>query len=190
MLKGDSPNSLHAISLYDPQRLQVRVDVPLADAAKIGVGQQAEIVVEVLPEQVFKGRITRVLHEADIQKNTLEVKVAIQDPVSQLRPEMLARVKFMSGEQKNEKQTTLRIMAPVRSFSQENGSSYAWTLNGFDGAHGTAKRRAVQLSSTPQQDWVEVLDGLQQGDLLITQASSALKENQRVKVSGDMAPGA
>ena len=66
--------------LYDPKRLQVRVDVPLADAAKVRVGQQAKVVVGVLPDRTFDGEVTRVVHEADIQRNTLQVKVAHHRP--------------------------------------------------------------------------------------------------------------
>ena len=39
MLEADMKESAHVVYLYDPQKLQVRVDVPLADAAQVGVGQ-------------------------------------------------------------------------------------------------------------------------------------------------------
>ena len=80
MFDMDSPHSAHVVHLYDPNRLQVRVDVPLADAAHVGVGQPARVIVDVLPEKEFNGRVTRFVHEADIGKNTVEVKVAIEDP--------------------------------------------------------------------------------------------------------------
>jgi multidrug resistance efflux pump len=77
---SDNPGSARVLSVYDPRKLQVRVDVPLAETGKVGVGQQADIVVDVLPDRNFSGTVTRVLHEANIQKNTLEVKVAIENP--------------------------------------------------------------------------------------------------------------
>jgi multidrug efflux pump subunit AcrA (membrane-fusion protein) len=82
--------------LYDPEFLQVRVEVPLGDVAKIGVGTPAEIVTEALPDTVFRGRIIRVVHEANIQRNTVQVKVSIDQPVPTLKPEMLTRVRFYS----------------------------------------------------------------------------------------------
>ena len=51
------------VRLYDPARLQVRVDVPLVDAAKVGVGTAAQITTEALPNVVFRGSVTRVVHE-------------------------------------------------------------------------------------------------------------------------------
>ena len=49
MLGMDDPHSSHVVHLYDPKKLQVRVDVPLADASLIRVGQVCEVVVDVLP---------------------------------------------------------------------------------------------------------------------------------------------
>src|SRR5688572_17944019 len=49
----DPEHSAHAVRLYDPKKLQVRVDVPLADAAKVGVAQKAKVVVGVLPDRTF-----------------------------------------------------------------------------------------------------------------------------------------
>ncbi|MGE9270675.1 MAG: HlyD family efflux transporter periplasmic adaptor subunit, partial [Verrucomicrobiales bacterium] len=43
MLAMDDPDSSTIASLYDPEKLQVRVDVPLADAAQLTIGQHARI---------------------------------------------------------------------------------------------------------------------------------------------------
>ena len=71
MLGMDDPHSSHVVHLYDPGALQVRVDVPLADAAQVGVGQACEVVVDILPDEIFAGEVTRVTHEADLQKEHL-----------------------------------------------------------------------------------------------------------------------
>ncbi len=98
MLGMDDPRSAQVAILYDTQRIQVRVDVPLADAAHIFIGQTCDIIVEILPDQTFKGEVIRIVHEADLQKNTLQAKVRIMNPSPLLRPEMLARVKFLPGD--------------------------------------------------------------------------------------------
>lgn len=95
MLGMDDPHSSHIVHLYDPARLQVRVDVPLADASQIRVGQACEVVVDVLPDQVFVGEVSRITHRADLQKNTLQVKVRVLNPAAILKPEMLTRVRFI-----------------------------------------------------------------------------------------------
>jgi len=97
MLGMDDPDSSTVAILYDPDKLQVRVDVPLADAAQLQIGQATRIRCNLLPDQVFEGTVSRVVGEADIQRNTLQAKVVIHDPHDALRPEMLCRVEFLES---------------------------------------------------------------------------------------------
>ena len=103
------------VHLYQPDKLQVRADVPLASAAMVGVGQRAEIVVDVLPNQIFKGTVTRFVHRADLSKNTIEAKVQIHDPSLLLKPDMLARVRILpalASETEQALRRTPRTFAP------------------------------------------------------------------------------
>lgn len=97
MLGMDDPESSTIAVLYDPKKLQVRVDVPLADASGLSIGQPTRIRCNFLPDQVFLGRVTRIVGEADLQRNTLQAKVAIENPHDSLRPEMLCRVEFLEN---------------------------------------------------------------------------------------------
>ena len=179
---SDNPGSARVLSLYDPARLQVRVDVPLADAAKIGVGQQAHVIAEVLPDRTFNGTVTRVLHEANIQKNTLEVKVSLSEPDPQLRPEMLARVRFLAKAESGVEKAGQRLFASEAAFRGSGANPTAWVVRDFDGDHGIATARSVKLGSIRANGWVDVLDGLQPGDLVITRSPGELAEGKRVKV--------
>jgi HlyD family secretion protein len=176
----DPDHSAHAVRLYDPKKLQVRVDVPLADAAKVGVGQRAKIVVGVLPDRTFDGEITRVVHEADIQKNTLQVKVAIADPTSELKPEMLARVRFLStGNTSTTKQAQL-VFAPENLLQRDGDKATAWVA-----ARGFAEQRTIELGQSKQDGWVSITSGLQPGDQLIAGDVSQLKDSAKVRVIGE-----
>lgn len=96
---GEGGMSGAVLRIYDPARLQVRVDVPIADAAGVGVGTRAVVTTEALPDAAFTGAVSRVVHEANIQRNTVQFKVALDSPSPVLKPEMLTRVKLhASGE--------------------------------------------------------------------------------------------
>jgi RND family efflux transporter MFP subunit len=186
MLDMDSKFSANAIHLYDPNRLQVRVDVPLADAAQVGVGQDAEVTVDVLPDRRFAGRVTRIVQEADIQKNTLEVKVAICDPIPQLKPEMLARVKFLARAEANQSgEATQRVFVPERLLQDRaEDSATVWLV----GAGQRATRREITLGRHQQDGWIETVSGLALGDTLIADPIQGLKQGQRVRLIGEAQP--
>jgi HlyD family secretion protein len=182
MLGMDDEFSATMVSLYDPAKLQVRVDIPLVDAASVAVGQRAEIVADVLPERTFAGHVTRLLHVADIQKNTLQAKVAIDNPSPMLRPEMLARVRFLAAEpapSDDASENAQAIFAPEGALR----GGQAWVVDGYDGTHGRAKLRSVALGSARLEHWAEVREGLLPGDLILPAPPPGLSDGQRVRVS-------
>jgi HlyD family secretion protein len=183
MVDMDSKLSANAIHLYDPNKLQVRVDVPLADAAKVGLDQKAKVTVDVLPETRFDGHVTRIVHEADIQKNTLQVKVAIHDPIPQLKPEMLARVKFIANRPANSnEERSLHTFVPERLITQRSGDTATlWLVT----ATNKATQRSITLGEHVQDSWIEVIAGLNPGDVLIAESAGTLKEGQRVRITGE-----
>lgn len=184
---ADEPHSMHLFSLYDPKRLQIRVDVPLADVAFIEPQQLAEVVVEVLPDTVFSGHVTRLIHEANIQKNTLEVKVALENPRSEIRPEMLARVKFLAKSQKIASAEEIResLFVRIEAIQSGTGKSFLWVLKNYDGRFGTATKREIHLGPSRQEGWIELLEGVYMGDLTILNPPETLKEGTRLRVDGE-----
>jgi HlyD family secretion protein len=203
MLASDDMLSASVVHLYDPKKLQVRVDIPLADAAKVGVDQPAQIVVAVLPNQTFTGRVTRIVNEADIQKNTLQVKVAIDNPSAQLKPEMLARVRFGAMPTATATATTTSAVAAAGSMSaatkKPSGSQSLFAPANLIHRHGdqastyvvdrgrsAAVHKTVQLGEAQIDGWVQVIAGLNVGDALIVEQDD-LQDGQRIRVTSEAA---
>jgi RND family efflux transporter MFP subunit len=189
MISGDDMRSAHAVRLYDPRKLQVRVDVPVADASRVGVGQEAKVVVGVLPDRTFTGVVTRAVHEADIQRNTVQFKVAIKDPSPELKPEMLARVRFSPARAGTAADgggaaASQHVFAPEQLLQRDGptGPARAWAV---DKGRGTASLRAVELGETRADGWVSVRSGLQPGDVVISGDTTGLKDGTRVRVVGE-----
>ncbi len=176
----------HILHLYDPAHLQVRVDVPLADAAAVQPGQGAEIIVEVLPDRRFRGKVTRVVHQANIQKNTVQVKVGIADPASDLKPEMLARVRFQSAAKAGEEAERFRVLAPGRLVRRDgSGSATVLLASALREGRGRAEERRIALGAEVGSGWVEVREGLEAGDRLIDGAPAGLGAGDRIQVLGE-----
>ncbi|MEM7629752.1 MAG: efflux RND transporter periplasmic adaptor subunit [Planctomycetota bacterium] len=181
----DSPHSAHLVHLYDPGRIQVRVDVPLADAANIAVGQACEVVVEVLPGRVFAGEVLRITHEADLQKNTLQAKVRVIDPDPILRPEMLTRVKFLpasnalgSGSMPTATATSAqggppapRVLIPSTALTSNADNARIWIVTARRNGRGTLTPRSVRVVERTAQ-WHTVTGDIRPGDLIAVNVQS------------------
>ncbi|MCP4759830.1 MAG: efflux RND transporter periplasmic adaptor subunit [Planctomycetes bacterium] len=161
---GNGEHASHVIHLYDPAKLQVRADVPLADAAGVGVGYPAEIIVDVLPDTVFTGEVTRFVHRADLQKNTLEAKVRINDPADLLKPDMLARVRILQPNPTGSgaaTRTVERVFVPASAILLGDTVMVISDDN-------YAISKAVTLGEATVDGWREVRTGLTPGERVIT----------------------
>ncbi|MEM7754944.1 MAG: efflux RND transporter periplasmic adaptor subunit [Planctomycetota bacterium] len=169
MLGMDSEHSAHLVHLYDPKNLRVRVDVPLADAAHVSVGQAAEVIVEVLPDRTFRGAVLRTTHEADLQKNTLEVQVSVIDPDPILRPEMLTRVKFLppggTGPNAEADAAQTRVLIPVEALDTTAAAPRVWLVTDRANNRGTLSPRSVTVVNE-DAGWLTVIGNVPPGSLL------------------------
>ncbi len=189
MLAMDDRHSAHFIHMYDPDHIQVRVDVPLADASQVFVGQSCEVIVDVLPDMTFKGQVTRITHEADLQKNTLQVKVRVIDPSPLLRPEMLTRVKFLprgGGEVKrgDGADTRSRVKAPTACLDGDR----VWVVRDRRGLRGRVEPEPVTVLGQ-ENGYATVISNLRPGDLLVSRPE-ALTPGETVRFDGQEGGGA
>lgn len=194
MLQMDSMHSAHILHLYDPSKLQVRVDVPLADAAELFVGQQCEVVIDVLPDTEFQGEVARITHEADLQKNTLQVKVSVKDPLPILKPEMLTRVKFLprgstqtsSSASPDVSHRSVFLVSPDR-ISDLGEEAHVSAIRQRKGQVGRVE--IVRVDRLGQEDGFErVIGDLHASDLLAA-ADASLSQNQRVSFTAKTLQG-
>jgi HlyD family secretion protein len=189
--------------LYDPARLQVRVDVPLADAAKIGIGTPAQVTTEALAGASFAGTVTRVVHEANIQRNTVQFKVAIKDPSPLLKPEMLTRVRFQPRAEtvavgasdrlgpRAETSGGLGLYLPAGVLlDRKDGIAKVWIARPVSPSVTTADLRELTLDPADSTgDAVRIVSGVAAGERAIASAPASLRPGTRVRVVGE-APSA
>ena len=198
MIGGGMQDGKPLIELYDPSQLQVRADVPLADAGRIAIGDRAEVTVDVLPDRTFRAEIIRVVHQADIAKNTVQAKVRIIDPDAALKPEMLARVKLFPQMGGRSGSTN----APAGSSSADTASPEQGTfwiredcvdnrsnppsvllIAGLEDGRGTLERRTVGAIGDVDHGWRSVASGLRAGDMAVRAPASAPNPGTRVRIT-------
>src|SRR5262249_4422760 len=99
---GESGARTSVVSLADLNDLQIELDISQQDFARLKMDQRAEIIPEAFPNLKYNGFIAEIAPEANRAKATVQVKVKVESPDEQLRPEMNARVNFLSDAKPNE----------------------------------------------------------------------------------------
>ena len=177
---NSAQDSTTVATLYDPEMLQVRADVRLEDVPNVQPGLRVQIETASV-NQPLEGEVLFATSSANIQKNTLEVKVAIHHPPQTIRPEMLTKVTFLSPEKttpNSSEASVERILVPRSLVDKEGDATFLWIV----GNQGRANRRSIQLGHAGTEQLVEVTSGLQATDRLISSDHTRLTEGERVTI--------
>lgn len=188
-LAGMDPTSQQSssvvISMYDPKSLQIRVDVRLEDVPQVKIGQPVAIETAALSTPLT-GEVSWVTTRADIQKNTLQVKVAINDPPQVITPEMLGQVTFLAPPQPKTvadvDQEPLRMLVPRALVASTEGGSSLWIV---DAERGVARIQKVEVGRAGTDELVEVTEGIDPTAKLIVSGRESLTNGQRVRITGE-----
>jgi len=135
--------------LYDPQVPQVKADA------------RAWVRVESFPSEAFAGRVVGLSHGVNPQTRTLTARVAVDDPRHLLRPQEPARVE-VEVEQKQ------ALSVPERSVLFEGTQRIVFVKS----PGGFTKTRV--RAGGAQEGRVEILDGLKEGDVVVTEGAQLL----------------
>jgi RND family efflux transporter MFP subunit len=178
------------VTMYQPEMLQVRVDVRFEDIPKVSTNVSLKQPVEIdnpALSSPITGEVLYVSSEADIQKNTLQVKVAIPDPPPVFKPEMLVDVTFLQGQEGQEsrdesQETVVRLFVPASLVRSDGGESYVWVA---DQSAGVARRTVIETGASDGNGHVEVIRGLNVSTRLITSGTDGLTSGTRIRVTGE-----
>ena len=129
-----------------------------ADSPLFRVGQRVAVKVMAYPDRVFEGKVSKIYASVDPNTHRVIVRSEIRDPKNELRPGMLAN--FVIAVQKPVKATAIPANGVVR---EGDGTMTAWVT--------TDRRLFLQRiikTGLRTDDWVQVLEGLQRGELVVS----------------------
>jgi HlyD family secretion protein len=166
--------------------MEALVDIDENDIVSVSIGDEAEIEVDALPDVKLKGRVTEIANSAKSsgmgttdEKTEFEVKVAIIDPVAELRPGMTASADIVTKVCEDCLSVPIQSVA-VRTMEQlgaepagegEEDARFVPDSDGFVEivwivADGRAEARQVK-TGIQNETHIEVVDGLGEEDQVV-----------------------
>ena len=88
----------YVVTIADLNDIQVELDINQNDFNRVSPNQPCTAVSDAYPDRIYKCRVTEIAPEANRQKATIQVKVKFLEPDKFVKPEMNARVTFLSAE--------------------------------------------------------------------------------------------
>lgn len=161
-----------AFVVIDVTSVTAEASVDEAMVAKIHVGQRVPVDAEAAGSGMLDGVVQTVSPAADPRTQGYLVKVRIDHPGAAVRPGMLARISFPVERRRDV------LSVPSQALVTESGVQYVYVDAG-----GIVKKVAVQTGISDETR-TEILSGLSEGDLVITEGQSFLNEGDRVTAAG------
>ncbi|MEW9889808.1 MAG: efflux RND transporter periplasmic adaptor subunit [Candidatus Symbiodolus clandestinus] len=163
------------VNVQDLSKLRIRFTVPQTAITQIKLQQPITIQVDALPGEQFSGVICALEPRITPHSGLLEVQADVPADNPLLRPGMLARI---------------RIPSPTSSQQQQLPQmAVAFTLYGETAYRLIRDEQFVQRVSQVtlkvgerRDGWVQVLEGLQPGDQVVTAGQVRLSHGSRVTI--------
>lgn len=164
-------------SLADFSTLQVEADVSESQVAKLKTGTPAEIILDAFPERRYRGKVAEVRPRVDRAKATVTVKVAFVDPMTDVLPDMGAKVTFLTRELDETAQKAAPTPAVQPDAVVDRGETKAVFTVQPDGS----VRSVPVVTGAPVGNLVSLRQGPPAGTRLVRAPPADLKDGMRIK---------
>lgn len=179
---GDVVQPGHKLMVLSPAgRTQLVVQIDEKNLAYLRLGQQALGSADAFPDQRFRAEVRYINPAVDPQRGSVEVKLDVPEPPDYLRQDMTVSVDIEVARR------TAAIVAPLAAI-RDSADGSPWVMKVVN---GRARKQAVTLGARGRRV-VEVVAGLQPGELLIPATTPNISEGQSVRLAPlpDAAPSA
>ena len=163
------PN-LPLMVIVDLDTIETSVHITEKDYDRIAAGQSAVVRVDAFPDREFRGEVARVAPVVDPETRTALVQVEIPNPDHLLKPGMHARVGIVFQSKQGSG------VVPVDAVVDAGDAPAVFVVNGEP---PQAERRNV-LTGINDGRVVEILEGLQADERIVTLGNRLLRHGQRV----------
>ena len=163
--KGDK-----LVEILDIDKILVKVNIPEQEILSIQVGQNVEVALYIMEKKTFLGRVKNIGLEADSSNRTFPVEILVDNKERQLRAGMLARATFTKNVDQDQ------IVIPRHTILERDQGRVVYVFE-----DGKAFRRDITIGLS-QLDQVQVVQGLNKGELIVVEGHTKLTDGEEVNV--------
>lgn len=168
---GDvKPRHSHLLTLAAPQSIIVEVSVSELLLPQLAIKDPVSVRIDAIGHSGYPGRISRIHPQLDAESRQGLVEIQFDQPPGRLQSGQFARVTFTTSKAE-------KLMVPFTALHRDRQGEYVYLF-----ADGQARHTSVRSGMRIKQE-VEILDGLQTGQQVITRGFLGLSDKKKVKIA-------
>lgn len=159
-------NRTSLVTLADLSALEVIIPVDELDILKIKEGQKAVITADAITEKTFEARVVKISQEGQTSGgvSTFDVTLRLEEP-GELMAGMTVEAEIITASREGV------LMLPVAAI-QEQGNKKIVLVKGQEGDASQGNLTEIETGLV-SEDMVEVVEGLQEGDIVLYSVATA-----------------
>jgi multidrug efflux pump subunit AcrA (membrane-fusion protein) len=165
------------LTVMDTSSVIARAHIPQDQAALLKLGDKATITVPG-EEDPIEGKVTVVSPALDPNSTTVEVWVQAKNPKGRLRPGTSVQISMLARAVPN-----ALVIPAAAVLTSPDGSNYVMIAGSDNKAHQKTVKTGIK-----QGDQVQILEGLAEGDRVITSGAYGLPDNTKIRVEAAPEP--
>ena len=159
------------VNIEDLAAVYVDFRLPERLQSKVRPGQTAQVTFDALPGVRYAALVQAISPQIDADGRAIAVRGCIDNRRLQLRPGMFARVTTVFSERSDAR------VVPEEAIVPDGSSPYVLkVVEGKEPGSKVTRRTPVQLG-VRSPGWVEILDGLSAGDLVVTAGQQRIRKD-------------
>jgi len=169
------------VTLQQLDPIYVDFNLPEQNLPQISVGQKVTARADALSGSSFEGGISAINAKIDEATRNISVRAMFKNPDAKLLPGMFARVSVAVGEPQK------KLTLPLTAITFNPYGNTVYIVSKDDKGALTARQTFVTLGAT-RGDQAAVLEGLKEGDEVVTTGQLKLRNGTPVVVNNEIQP--
>jgi len=160
------------LSLVDISTVRLIANIVEKDFKRVERGAEAVVEVDAFPGERFTGQVSRMAPVFDPATRTATIEIEVANPGFRLKPGMYARVRLMAEHRPD------ALTVPRAAVVDVGGRRGVYLVD-----EDVARFRDVRTGLSDDQR-IEVLEGLEDGTVVVTTGALAIRDGERVTTAG------
>lgn len=164
-------------TIADLSHIWIMGDIYEYEMPLIEIGQRATVTLSYVPDMTLQTRITFIYPTIDPQTRTGKVRFELDNPGEKLKPGMYANLELKIP-------LGVRLVVPKNAVLESGERKIIFIHHGG----GRLEWRNAKIGQR-SGDWVEILEGIQEGEHVVTSANFLLDSESQLKAAVGGMPG-
>ncbi|MDO8901109.1 MAG: efflux RND transporter periplasmic adaptor subunit [Phenylobacterium sp.] len=162
------------VTLDDLSAVRVDFQVPERYLSGLAAGQTIQARTDAYPDMMITGRIDTLDTRVDEATRAITARAIFPNPDRLLKPGMMIRVSLARGQRQG-------LAVPEAAVSVQGASSFVFVISETDGKTQAEQRPVV--AGARQDGFVEIRDGLANGDRIVANGVNKVTGGQPIQVA-------